>query len=120
MSSSDTPNATPEPSVAPGTPKEALTSRASHTPHATTTVHYGIAPPTTHSGAALGGLGTHGSADGGLRQRHLVDGVVHGGGVGGDDVNFDPVGPRPHLLCTRALYKLFKPFRASPRVAYMS
>ena len=103
MSSSDTPNASPEPSVAPGTPKEALTSRASHTPHATTTVHYGIAPPTTHSEAALGTLGRHGAAGGGLRQRRLVDGVVRGGGVGGDGVNFDPVGPRPYLLCTRAL-----------------
>ena len=68
-------------------PKEALTSHASHVPPATTTAYHGIAPPTTHSGAALGGLGMHGLAGGGLRQRYLVGGVVHGGGVGGDHVN---------------------------------
>ena len=37
-------------------PEEALTSYASHVPPATTTAYHGIAPPTTHSGAALGGL----------------------------------------------------------------
>ena len=56
-------------------------------PAAITTTYHGIAPPTTRSGDALGGLGTHGVAGGGLRQRHLVGGVVRGGGVGGDDVN---------------------------------
>ena len=62
-------------------PKEALTSRASHMPAAITTTYHGIAPPTTRSGAALDGLGTHGSADGSLRQRHLVGGVFRSGGV---------------------------------------
>ena len=62
---------------------EAITGRAAHAPPTPPTAHHGLAPRTTHSGAALGGLGTHGSAGGGRRQRHLVVGVVGGGGGGG-------------------------------------
>ena len=87
MSSSDTPNASAEPLMGRERLEGALTSQASHAPPATTTAYHGVAPPTTHSGAALGGLGTHGLAVGGLRQRHLVGGVVHGGRVDGDHVN---------------------------------
>ena len=42
----------------------------------------GLASLSTHPGAALGGLVTHGSAGGIRRQRHLVVGLVGGGGVG--------------------------------------
>ena len=81
---SDTPNTSAEPRRWPRERlEEALTSHTSHVPPATTTACHGIAPPTIHSGAALGGLGTHGLAVGGLRQRHLVGGVVHGGRVDG-------------------------------------
>ena len=47
------------------------------------TAHPGPSLPTTHPGGALAGLGTHGSAGGGRWQRHLVAGVVGGGGVRG-------------------------------------
>ena len=51
-----------EPSVAPRRPSkaaEAITGRAAHAPHALPTpptAHHGLAPRTTHSRAALGGL----------------------------------------------------------------
>ena len=48
-----------------------------------TTAHHGLAPPTTCYGATLGVLGTLSSAGSGMRQRHLVAGVVGGGGAGG-------------------------------------
>ena len=47
------------------------------------TAHPGPSLSTTHPGGALTGLGTHGSAGGGRWQRHLVAGVVGGGGVRG-------------------------------------
>ena len=47
------------------------------------TAHPGPSLPTTHPGGALAGLGTHGSAGRGRWQRHLVAGVVGGGGVRG-------------------------------------
>ena len=50
---------------------------------ALTTAHHGLAPPTTCYGATLGVLGTLSSAGSGMRQRHLVAGVVGGGGAGG-------------------------------------
>ena len=45
--------------------------------------HPGPSLPTTHPGGAVSGLGTHRSAGGGWWQRHLVAGVVGGGGVRG-------------------------------------
>ena len=45
---------------------------------ALTTAHHGLAPPTTCYGATLGVLGTLSSAGSGMRQRHLVAGVVGG------------------------------------------
>ena len=60
------------------------TSRAAHATLTRTTAHHGLSPRTIHSRFALGGLGPHGSARGGLRQRHLVVGAVVGGGGGGD------------------------------------
>ena len=69
--------------VAPGA-AEAITGRADRAPPTPTMAHHGLSPRTTHSRFALGGLGPHGSARGGLRQRHLVVGAVVGGGGGGD------------------------------------
>ena len=60
------------------------TSRAARATLTRTTAHHGLSPRTTHSRFALGGLGPHGSARGGLRQRHLVVGAVVGGGGGGN------------------------------------
>ena len=83
---SSSPTPIPEqPRGAVGGPRaaEAITGRAAHAPPTPPTAHHGLAPRTTHSGAALDGLGTHGSAGGGRRQRHLVVGVVGGGGGGG-------------------------------------
>ena len=59
-----------------------LGSTASRLPRPAT-AHPGPSLPTTHPGGALAGLGTHGSAGGGRWQRHLVAGVVGGGGVRG-------------------------------------
>ena len=62
----------------------ASTSRAARATLTRTTAHHGLSPRTIHSRFALGGLGPHESAHGGLRQRHLVVGAVVGGGGGGD------------------------------------
>ena len=59
-----------------------LGSTAGHLPRPAT-AHPGPSLLTTHPGGALAGLGTHGSAGGGRWQRHLVAGVVGGGGVRG-------------------------------------
>ena len=52
-------------------------------PPAPSPANPGLTPLSTHPGAALRGLVTHGSAGGVRRQRHLVVGVVGGGGGGG-------------------------------------
>ena len=60
------------------------TSRAARETLKRATAHHGLSSRTTHSGFAMSGLGPHGPARGGLRQRHLVVGAVVGGGDGGD------------------------------------
>ena len=60
----------------------ASTSRTARATLTRTTAHHGLSPRTIHSRFALGGLGPHESARGGLRQRHLVVGAVVGGGGG--------------------------------------
>ena len=55
-----------EPSVAPRPQAaEAIIGRAAHAPPTPTTATHGLAPRTTHSGAALGGLCAHTSVGGG-------------------------------------------------------
>ena len=83
-----------EPSLAPEQQRPSLAA-AAHAPPTPTTATHGLAPRTTHSGAALGGLGTHGSAGGGRRQRHLVIGVVLVGGGGGRRCRWWPRTPPP-------------------------
>ena len=75
-----------------GPPLGARTPRASLAPPATTTAYYDIVSPTTRSGAALEGLPLMAGVRTGRpivaskpqhhQQRHLVGGVVRGGGVG--------------------------------------